>query len=94
MIKSKFNHLNVYQCKDGKFVALSASMQGMFERLMQTIGRADLVNDPSFKTNSDRVQNNHRLDTIVGDFMLARTQEECLKIFEKADVKELIFFRL
>ena len=77
---------NVYQCKDGKFVALSASMQGMFERLMQTIGRADLVNDPSFKTNSDRVQNNHRLDTIVGDFMLARTQEECLKIFEQADV--------
>ena len=27
---------NVYQCKDGKFVALSASMQAMFERLMRT----------------------------------------------------------
>ena len=72
----------MYISKDGKFVALSASMQGMFERLMQTIGRADLINDPRFKTNSDRAQNNHRLDTIK-DFMLARTQEECLKIFEQ-----------
>ena len=77
---------NVYQCKDGKFVALSASMQAMFERLMRTIGRADLIDNPNFKTNTDRVQNNHLLDPIVGDFMMAKTQEECLAIFEEADV--------
>ena len=77
---------NVYQCKDGKFVALSASMQAMFERLMHTIGREELIDDPYFKTNTDRVKNNHLLDRIVSDFILARTQEECLEIFEKANV--------
>ena len=53
---------------------------------MKTIGREDLIDDPSFKTNADRVQNNHLLDPIVGHFISARTQEECLKIFEKANV--------
>jgi formyl-CoA transferase len=77
---------NVYQCKDGKFVALSASIQAMFERLMRTMGRAELIDDPKFKTNTDRVQNNHLLDPIVADFMMAKTQKECLAIFEEADV--------
>ena len=58
----------------------------MFERLMHTIGREELIDDPYFKTNTDRVKNNHLLDRIVSDFILARTQEECLEIFEKANV--------
>jgi len=77
---------NVYQCKDGKFVALSASMQAMSERLMRAIGRPELIDDPRFKTNTDRLANNHILDQIVGEFMGARTQAECLEIFEAADV--------
>ena len=77
---------NVYECKDGKFVALSASMQSMSERLMRTIGRPELIDDPKFKTNTDRVRNNYLLDPIVAAFMKVRTQDECLTIFEKADV--------
>ena len=77
---------NVYACKDGKFVALSASMQTMSERLMRTIGRPELIDDPRFKTNTDRLAHNHILDPIVAEFMGARTQAECLEIFEAADV--------
>ncbi len=77
---------NVYECKDGKFVALSASMQAMSERLMRAIGRSELIEDPRFKTNNDRLQHNHILDPIVAEFMKSHTQEECLKIFEAADV--------
>jgi formyl-CoA transferase len=77
---------NVYQCKDGKFVALSASMQAMSERLMRAIGRPELIDDPRFKTNTDRLANNHILDPIVAEFMGARTQAECLEVFEAADV--------
>ena len=77
---------NVYECKDGKFVALSASMQAMSERLMKTIGKPELIEDPRFKTNTDRVKNNHLLDPIVASFMKSLTQKECLEIFEKADV--------
>ena len=74
----------MYECKDGKFVALSASMQAMSERLMKAIGKSELIDDPRFKTNTDRVKNNHLLDPIVASFMKARTQNECLEIFENS----------
>lgn len=77
---------NVYRCKDGRYVALSASMQAMAERLLKTIGRAELIDDPRFRHNADRVDNNDLLDPIVAGFMAAHTQEEALEIFEKAGV--------
>ncbi|MGI9521585.1 MAG: CaiB/BaiF CoA transferase family protein [Hyphomicrobiaceae bacterium] len=77
---------NAYRTKDGKYVALSASMQAMSERLFTTIGMPELIDDPKYKTNTDRVANNDELDPIVGDFMASRTQAELLDLFEKADV--------
>jgi crotonobetainyl-CoA:carnitine CoA-transferase CaiB-like acyl-CoA transferase len=77
---------NVYECKDGKFVALSASMQAMSERLMRAMGRPELIDDPRFRTNTDRLAHNDILDAIVAAFMGARTQAECLEIFDAADV--------
>jgi crotonobetainyl-CoA:carnitine CoA-transferase CaiB-like acyl-CoA transferase len=77
---------NVYRCRDGKYVALSASMQTMAERLFRTIGRPELIDDPRFRTNTDRVVNNDILDPIVGDWMAARDRAEVLAICEAADV--------
>ncbi|MGH7066647.1 MAG: CaiB/BaiF CoA transferase family protein [Acetobacteraceae bacterium] len=77
---------NVYRCKDGKDVALSASMQAMAERLFQAIGRPDLIADPRFATNTARVANNEILDSIVAGFMQAHTQEENLALFDRAGV--------
>ena len=76
----------VYQTSDGRYVALSGSMQAMAERFFHAIGRADLIDDPRFLTNSDRVANNDQLDPIVADFMAERTQDELLAMFEAADV--------
>ncbi len=77
---------NVYRCSDARYVALSASMQAMAERLFRTIGRPDLIDDPRFRTNADRVANNSELDSIVADFMAAHTQEENLRTFAEAGV--------
>ncbi len=77
---------NVYRCSDDKYVALSASMQAMAERLFRSIGRPDLIDDPRFRTNADRVANNGQLDSIVAEFMAAHTQEENLRTFEEATV--------
>jgi len=77
---------NVYECKDGRFVALSASMQGMAEQLFRAIGRPELIDDPRFRNNTDRVENNDELDAIVAEFMGRHTQEECLQIFTEAKV--------
>ena len=77
---------NIYACRDGKFVALSASMQSMAERLFNTMGRPELLQDPRFRTNTDRVRNNDAIDAIVAEFMLKRTLDENLALFDSAGV--------
>ncbi len=77
---------NVYRCGDGKYVAMSASMQSMSERLMRTIGRPELIDDPRFRTNTDRVANNEELDAIIAAFMAERDQAEVLRICDEAGV--------
>ena len=77
---------NVYLCKDGKYVGLSASIQKMAERVFRSIGRADLVDNPRYRTNADRVKNAAELDVIIGAFVAERTQAENVKFFEEAEV--------
>jgi formyl-CoA transferase len=73
---------NVYHTLDGRFLAVSASMQPMFERLMASIGHPELVNDPRFRTNSDRVRHVDELDRIIDGFICARTLEDNVRYFE------------
>jgi crotonobetainyl-CoA:carnitine CoA-transferase CaiB-like acyl-CoA transferase len=77
---------NIYECSDGKFVALSASMQSMAERLFAAMGRADVLDDPRFRTNTDRVRNNDAIDAVVAAFIRERTQAENLELFDRAGV--------
>jgi crotonobetainyl-CoA:carnitine CoA-transferase CaiB-like acyl-CoA transferase len=77
---------NAYRCKDGRYVSLSASIQKMAERLFRSIGRPDLVDNPKFRTNADRVRNAEELDAIIGAFIAERTQAENVAFFEAAEV--------
>ena len=77
---------NAYRCKDGKYVGLSASIQKMAERVFRSIGRADLIDNPRYKTNAERVRNAAELDTIIGAFVAERTQAENVAFFEQAEV--------
>jgi formyl-CoA transferase len=77
---------NVYRTKDGGWVCLSASTQGMTERLLRAIGRGELIEDPRYRTNADRVQHAEELDAIIGAFVGERTLEETVDFFDKAEV--------
>ncbi len=77
---------NVYQTKDGHWVCLSASTQGMAERVLIKIGRPELVKDPRFATNIERVKNGEELDAIIGGFIKARDLAENLRFFDEAGV--------
>ena len=77
---------NAYRCKDGKYVGLSASTQKMAERLFRAIGREDLVSDPRYRTNAERVMRAEELDAIIGAFIAQRTQADNVGFFEKAEV--------
>ena len=77
---------NVYKCSDGGYVAMSATMQSMWEKLAVAIEQPDLVKDPRFLTNPDQMENRAELDTIVGAFFVQRTVEENLKYFEEREI--------
>jgi crotonobetainyl-CoA:carnitine CoA-transferase CaiB-like acyl-CoA transferase len=77
---------NVYETSDGHFVCLSASTQGMAERVMTKIGRPELVKDPRFATNIERVRHGVELDAIIGGFIKARDLATNLKFFDEAGV--------
>jgi formyl-CoA transferase len=77
---------NAYRTQDGGWVCLSSSTQGMTEKLLRSIGQAELIEDPRFRTNPDRLRHWQELDAIVGGFIGARTTEENLAHFDKAGV--------
>lgn len=77
---------NAYRCSDGRYVSVSGSIQTMTERLFRTIGRPELIDDPRFRTNGDRLRNVEELDAIVGGFMARHTQAEVIAIMQAADV--------
>jgi crotonobetainyl-CoA:carnitine CoA-transferase CaiB-like acyl-CoA transferase len=77
---------NAYRCKDGLYVALSASTQKMAERTLRAVGRPELIDDPRYRTNAERVKNAAELDAIIGAFVAGRTQAENVRFFEQAEV--------
>lgn len=77
---------NIYRCSDGGFVALSGSIQTMAKRIFETIGRPEMIEDPRFRTNTDRVQNRALVDAAVGGWFAARTRDEALAVMVVAGV--------
>jgi crotonobetainyl-CoA:carnitine CoA-transferase CaiB-like acyl-CoA transferase len=77
---------NVYRTRDGKWVCLSASTQGMAERLFHAMGQSGLVQDPRFATNASRLQNVEALDAIIESFIAKMTQKECVDFFNQRSV--------
>jgi len=79
---------NSYRTRDDKWVALSASSQAPFERLMDLVGRPDLKTAAGFRNNQERLNPASRslLNQIIGDWIKARTRAEVLEACEKAGV--------
>jgi len=77
---------SLYPTKDGKHVAMSASMQSMWEKLADAIDRPELKQDPKFETSRARIENQTELDDIIADVMKNRTLDENLAYFESRGV--------
>jgi crotonobetainyl-CoA:carnitine CoA-transferase CaiB-like acyl-CoA transferase len=77
---------NVFRTKDGRYIGISASIQAMAERLFRAIGREDVIADPRFRTNTDRVKNAEQCEAPIVEFIAARTLDENMAVFEAAEV--------
>jgi crotonobetainyl-CoA:carnitine CoA-transferase CaiB-like acyl-CoA transferase len=75
---------NVYKCRDGKYVALSGSTPQVAKRIFEIIGRAEMLADPRFATNSDRVKHRALVDEAVGEWFARHDRDEALEIMRKS----------
>jgi crotonobetainyl-CoA:carnitine CoA-transferase CaiB-like acyl-CoA transferase len=73
---------NVYRTADRRWVCLSASTQGMTEKLFRAMDRESLIADPRFATNTARLEHVEELDAIVGGFIAEMSLERCLSFFD------------
>ena len=77
---------NTYRTKDDRWIAIAGSTQALTERLFREMGRSELIDDPRFRTNQQRLANVEALDEIVGAWVAERTQTECIDQLVKAEV--------
>jgi crotonobetainyl-CoA:carnitine CoA-transferase CaiB-like acyl-CoA transferase len=77
---------NIYRCADGGFVAISGSTQAMAKRIFDVIGQPAMIEDPRFRTNSDRVRHRPLVDEAVGGWFAARPRDEALAAMRAAGV--------
>lgn len=77
---------NVYRTCDGKWLAMSGSMQSMAERIFRVIGRDDMNHDPRYRSNEDRVARREEVDAIVGNWIGERTLDEAMSVFDRENV--------
>jgi formyl-CoA transferase len=77
---------NVYRTKDGRWVALSAGMEGTLKRLFEGIGHPEGLSDPRFATHEARLANIDALDSLIQAHLAELTMEEALEFFAQRDI--------
>ena len=77
---------NVYRCEDGRYVALSGSTEAMARRIFSVIGRADMIADERFSSNTARVKHRALVDEAVGGWFATRPHDEALRTMREAGV--------
>jgi formyl-CoA transferase len=77
---------NTYRTRDGRWVAIAASTQSIAERLFGAMGRPEVLAEPRFKTNHDRVEHVEEIDEIVGAWVAGHTRDELVAMLVEAEV--------
>lgn len=76
---------NAYRCLDG-YVLVAGNGDSIFKRLMQSIGRADLADDPGLAVNAGRAARVAELDAAIEAWTQVRPMTEVLTTLGAARV--------
>lgn len=77
---------NVYQTRDGTWIALSAGMDGTLARLFAGIGCPEAMHDPRFSSHEARIANVDDLDALIQNHVGQLSLQEALDFFEERDI--------
>jgi formyl-CoA transferase len=85
-VSSSVSPVGVFLTKDKKWVTIVASTDRTFDRLAECIGRQDMLTDPRFNTNSERVKHNEETLQAVQDWCDGLARSEIITRLDKAGV--------
>ena len=74
-----------FRASDGNFI-VGVANQGLWERFCAGIERPDLLEDPRFKTNDDRVMHRKECIETLNEIFQARTVAEWVEVIERSGV--------
>jgi formyl-CoA transferase len=77
---------NIYRCADGRWIVIAGNSDSLYRRLMNAIGRQDLVDDPELQTNAGRVRHRDKIDEAIGEETQKRNLEAVMEILVAAGI--------
>jgi crotonobetainyl-CoA:carnitine CoA-transferase CaiB-like acyl-CoA transferase len=77
---------NAYPTADGEWIIVAANSDRLFERLAKLMGLPELLLDPRFRGNHQRVGNAMELDNIIADWTRRRTAAQLMSDLVAADI--------
>ncbi len=76
----------LYPTGDGSFIHIATVGEPVWRRLAEAMGRADLIDDPRFRTARDRAANEAALEQIITAWSMAHDLGELERLLEQAGV--------
>jgi crotonobetainyl-CoA:carnitine CoA-transferase CaiB-like acyl-CoA transferase len=75
-----------FESLDGRLVVINAGIPKLWEKLVQAMGKPELMEDPRFRTTSDRIQNQEEVYRIVGEWVKGHTAVEVVRMLDEVKV--------
>lgn len=76
----------VFKCFDGRDIVTTANTERMWVSMAKALGCPELVDDPRFIKNSDRLKNKEQLWEIIEPAFRTRTAGEWVEIFQRESI--------
>lgn len=77
---------NCYRSRDNRWVAIAGATQTTAARFFDALGQPELINDPRFNSNENRIKNVEALDEIAEEWFKMHTLKEIIEILNKKEV--------
>jgi crotonobetainyl-CoA:carnitine CoA-transferase CaiB-like acyl-CoA transferase len=77
---------NTYQSSDGVHIVIAGNGDSIIKRLMRSIGRPDLGEDPALANNAGRCERQVELDGVISDWCATHTADAVIAILQDAEV--------
>ena len=74
-----------FAVQDGHIV-IAVLVDGFWRKFCQAIGRAEWIEDPRYRTPSDRQHNRAELEALIGEILLTKTAADWHAVLDAADV--------